>query len=894
LWLAASLVVSLQADSFAEDLKLWYDKPAARWEQEALPIGNGRLGAMIYGGVDHEHIQFNEDTLWIGDEKDTGAFQAFGDVFLDFGSDCEDGKVVLAECTSGQSSPQGYSVFESSDEEQETQWCVAFQGRPVVWTGHCPGGKAVSSYALLSARDKPECDPKSWTLEGSSDGQTWTLLDQHKDEPPILKRHMRTTYTFANEKKFKLYRFTFQESHSPTHFQIAEIELSAQPKAIPANYRRELDIRRARQTVSYTEGGVTYRREYFASHPANVMVFRYTADKAGAYTGKILLRDAHKGAVSAVGNRLMAKGNLAGYQRGAQTEPYGSILDYESQVLVINEGGALEAKDGRIVFANVNALTIFLDAGTDYINQRSRHWRGAHPHEVITERLAKAAAAPYDKMLAVHTADYQSLFDRVALNVGMTEESIRQLSTDRRLVAYSSARPKAGGKEASSLKGSPDPELEALLFQYARYLMISCSRPGDLPANLQGVWNHVNMALWRCDYHTDINVQMNYWPVEPCNLPECFEPYSDWVESIRPVLTERTRKESKTRGWVMGAESGIFGGTTCFGYLSTSTWLLMNSYEHYLFTGDKNYLRTRAYPAMKELCEYWFDSLIEQPDGTLLTPMSHSPEHGPKDVGISFDRQQVWELFSNTIEASLALGVDEEMRRKLADMRARILPPKVGSWGQLLEWKEELKNQRVVGDAVGEIDTPGNKHRHISHMIAVFPGRQISPAKNPELAAAARVSLNARGDHATGWSAAHKMNVWARLREGERAYALARVILIHHTMPNMFTTHPPFQIDANFGYSSGICEMLVQSHERTGATSASGSPEVIVDLLPAIPKAWARGSVKGLKVRGGYTLDMEWQDGKVASYRIIAGDRADKTKPVKVRINGEVREVVPN
>ena len=716
---------------------LWYDKPARDWEREALPIGNGRLGAMIFGGVQREQIQLNEDTLWIGDEKDTGAYQAFGEVFIELGG----GGIVSAECASGQASPAGESVAESIDGSPDTKWCLEHHNRPVVWIGHCSSAMVVSSYAFTSANDMPDRDPRSWTLEGSNDGRNWMLLDKRRNEPPFPARHLRKEYVCANDRKFEHYRFTFVDHGSRTHFQVSEIELGKPATTAVTGYRRELDISRAVHTVTYTQGGVTYRRETFASHPANVMVFRLTANKPGVYTGSVLLTDAHRGKVIAEGNRLTSSGSAAAYRYDESGPQYSLALSYEAQVLVVTEGGSVKAVDGRITFENADSLTILVNAGTDFIQDRSRGWRGASPHAQITEQLKAAAETPYPTLLADHVADYQRLFDRVTLDVGGAPVA---LPTDQRLLNRS--------------EGLPDPGLEALVFQYGRYLLIASSRD-SLPANLQGLWNWSLKPPWRSDYHTDVNVQMNYWMVDEANLSECFPPYARWLNSIREVRKAATQEAFHTPGWTMRAENGIFGGSTWEWVQSGSAWCMQNIWDHYAFTGDQEYLRTLAYPMMKEVCEFWLDRLKALPDGTLVAPDGYSPEHGPREDGVSHDQQFVWDLFNNTIEAAEALGTDQAFRDSLAAKRDKLLGPRIGRWGQLQEWMVDR-------------DDPKDTHRHLSHLVAVYPGRQITVRTTPALAEAARVSLNARGDVSTGWSTAWKINLWARLRDGDRAYKL--------------------------------------------------------------------------------------------------------------------------
>jgi alpha-L-fucosidase 2 len=644
-------------------------------------------------------------------------------------------------------------------------------------------------------------------------------------------------------------------------------------------YRRALDIDGAVATVEYAVDGVQHRREHFVSYPHRVIVVRHSGSGNGevGFTASVKLPANRTAEQTAQGGRITVAGVL-----------HDNGLRFECQVHIATEGGVLtDNADGSVTVSGADSATILIAAGTDYSDQYPTY-RGPDPHQRVTDALDGARRIPYAEIREAHQRDHRALFRRVRLDIA---QQTPDLPTDRHLAAY-----QGGGSSA-------DRALEALFFQYGRYLLIASSRDGDLlPANLQGVWNASEQAPWSADYHTNINVQMNYWPAGATNLSDTTGPLFAFVEALRPPGGRTAKEMFGSPGWVVHDETNPFGFTgvhdwpTAFWFPEAAAWLVHHLYDHYRFTLDHEFLAKRAYPIMREVADFWLAELVVDPrDGTLVVSPSFSPEHGEFTAGASMSQQIVWDLFTNVVEAAAIVGEES------ADVAAALerLDPgtRIGSWGQLQEWK-------------GDWDDPTDEHRHASHLFGLHPGRQISPRATPAYAHAAKVSLNGRGDGGTGWSKAWKINFWARLLDGDHAHLMLSELLKTSTLANLWDTHPPFQIDGNFGATAGIAEMLIQSHAgkehaskedagkehigkedagkedvstedrgtenrstenrstENGDTENTGSQ---VHILPALPAAWPHGRVTGLRARGDLTVDIAWAAGQAREIALTAG-----------------------
>jgi alpha-L-fucosidase 2 len=730
---------------------LWYDKPATDWEKEALPIGNGRMGAMVFGDPAAERLQLAEKSLWTG----------------------------------GPGSEGGYDY------------------------GLAPTSQAQAVRSLGAQ-----------------------LLNGEPLAPEPLARQLgRKMHNYGDYQSF------------------GDLFIDSTPAdgAPVSDYRRELDLDAGVARVKFKQGNVGYRREYLVSHPDQLLVARWYATGNQKLRVRYTVPDNRSAEYRVEGNRIRIKGAL---------ESNG--LQYAVEVRVIPDCGGVTV-DGQALRVDSDcAVTVLVAARTNY-RMNYPDYRAATDPAGVAEKDVSAQGGDFAQINTRHRQDHQALFRRVTLTL---DPGASKLPTDLLRARYASG------------DAALDRQLEQLYFQYGRYLLIASSRAGSLPANLQGVWNHHATPPWNSDYHVNINLQMNYWPAESANLAETTPPLFDFVEHLVTPGQASAQRYFGARGWTLFLNTNIWGYVgpidwpTAFWQPEASAWLAQHFYEHYRFNRDATFLKSRAWPVMKGAAEFWLDALVTDPrDGRLLVSPSYSPEHGPFTAGASMSQQIVADLFTNVAEAAPLVG-DKAFGARVQDALAKLDPGlRIGSWGQLQEWRADLDDRK-------------SDHRHVSHLFALHPGRAIDPVRKPELLAAARTTLDARGDASTGWSRAWKVNFWARLRDGDRAHKLLEGLIRDSTLPNLWDNHPPFQIDGNFGGTAGMIEMLLQSQHGE------------VHVLPAAPSAWPAGSVRGIRARGNVTVDLDWDRCGAKRIVLTAGSAGPLTlrsalfeKPYDVRFD---------
>jgi hypothetical protein len=905
-------------------LKLQYDFPAAAWETEALPLGNGNLGAMVFGGVSTDVIQINEHSLWsggpgknpnydgghartaaqtkqnlqnarttlqekmtqftennsayidatgkviatnypaenatlkayinglMGDKTDFGSYQSLSNLNISYTSVAIPEIVnISGDCNNPNSAGQQFPAL--FDNSLNTKWYAdtGFKGFPCYIAWEYKDAFPVSAYTLTSGNDMPARDPKSWNLYGSNDGNAYTLIDT-RTNITFSERTQSIQFNLAQTVTYNYFKFEITgTSTANTSPQLSEIALeNANISNFPAysNYSRELDIDNAAVSINYTLEGANYMRDYFISHPDKVMVVRLTADKPGALSRNIWLTTPQVSSTMTIENGVITL-------QGKPDDQGANGLKFAQQVKVIPTGGTMTRDGNKITVENADEILILSSAVTNYqqcMDESFNYFSTVDPLTTVQEIINLAVQKTYAQLLATHINDYKSLYDRMSLSL-TNALNANHKPTDQLLAGYKNNT----NTTAENLY------LEQLYYQYGRYLLISSSRKNGLPANLQGVWAEGLAPPWSADYHTNINLQMNYWLAEQTNLAECHWPVFEYVKSLVPRGKYTAgyyycRPDgSPVRGWVIHHENNVWGNTAPgnwyegFYFPAAAAWMCQDIWEYYQFNQDEAFLEA-YYPILLDAALFWVDNLWrDSRDGTLVANPSYSPEHGPYSLGASCDQAIITELFDMVIKAGNVLNKNTPELNEITAAKGKLAGPQIGLAGQFMEWKDELQLD-ITGDA---------GHRHANHLFWLHPGSQIIAGKSSQddlYVEAMKKTLNTRGDGGTGWSKAWKINFWARLREGNHSHKMLEELLKESTLVNLFDTHPPFQIDGNFGATAGMTEMLVQSQGE------------YIELFPALPDTWNAGSFDALKARGNFELSADWNNGKLTHLKITS------------------------